>query len=97
MRDFLLRIRHALEALSRPRPPLRIVQRHTGDVDGALQLADGDIVVVRCTVEPSGELRAILERQFATAFPREVRVVVLGPGIDFDVLTSEAVAACEVA
>lgn len=97
MREIFIRIRRALEALSRPRPALRIVQRQPVGDDGALQLADGDIVVVRCSAEPSGELRAILERQFAAAFPRDVRVVVLGPGIDFDVLTSEAVVAREVA
>ncbi|KVO88526.1 hypothetical protein WK72_19040 [Burkholderia ubonensis] len=97
MREFFVRIRHALEALSRPRPPLRLVQRQPGEDDGALQLADGDIVVVRCIAEPSDELRTILERQFATAFPRDVRVVVLGPGIDFDVLTSETIMAREVA
>ncbi|WP_334037904.1 hypothetical protein [Burkholderia gladioli] len=88
MRDFLFRIRRALEALSRARKPVRLIQRQPIGDDGALDVADGDILVVRCAAHPTEEMRQTLERQFLAALPRRVRILVLGPGIDFDVLTA---------
>lgn len=64
-----------------------LVPRPIGD-DGGVSIAHGDVLLVRSASPIADAERQALAAAFERALPRRVRVVVVGPGIDFDVLTS---------
>lgn len=66
------------------RGPVLLAMRSIGD-DGAVQLAHGDVVVVRCGAPIDDRERQALTLAFERAMPRRIKAVVVGPGVDFDV------------
>lgn len=72
------------------RGPVLLVPRRI-DGDGGVALATGDVLLVRSPVSVTEPERLALTASFERAMPRRVRVVVVGPGVDFDVLTAAPV------
>lgn len=68
------------------RGPVRLVRRDPADPADGVDLSSGDVVLVHCPGAVSDAESRRLTAAFERALPRRVRVVVLGPGVDFDVL-----------
>lgn len=70
----------------------RLLARRAVAEDGSVHVARGDVVLVRCAAPVEEAERQHLVSAFERAMPRRVRVIVIGPGVDFDVFTATAVA-----